>query len=791
MEIITGKEKEPELKFKKETEIAVHQGNPAVTKKESPMICRKKSGSIISGKRYEETSEKDKSLDTDQEKNLYGKDRKRLQDSLASAAIGEKFTHKRDGRIKEKGTTEKKAENSRNDQRDRHIGFKTQAENRKGRNILTNEQAKENYRRTLKIKELSGNLNIRSVRTDPALRVNSPGSQAAAIRTEGGEAGKRNAPDMERNIRPAGIAMGISGQAQSGEALKSVGRNGKPAEQLLRKEIKISGECRQRKKENQAIYRRGEKNPTIVQRKGGNPTIVRRKEGNPAILQRKERNQAICRRKETHWALSKRKGQNQVIHRRKGQNQVHNRGEGQNPAIRRRKLQFMFHKLSGSEEQDSLGQMAKDLFRMKATAVMAKTAYYLGALLAPLSGMVFLAAFPVVLIVVLLYCSPIAAFMENPSGDTPSIQEVLGEYYMEFNQAVSANAGENGTVAYLHEKDGNYISNYMDTLMVYMVQYGTGDLGIVMDEKHKHLLKKVFDEMNGLEDKTVTTTIRAGQSLGNVVTSAYCACSICCGQWAGGPTASGAMPKADHTIAVDAADPFVPMGTRVIMGGREYVVEDTGAFARYGVQFDIYFDSHTAASNWGHVTMEAFLADGNENTVSVTKKGSYVKNLNFEDYIALGKLTGEQEELLREVMGADFRSEIPSSGAGSDVANLALTKVGCQYSQERRYEEGYYDCSSLVQRCYAQFGISLPAIASTQGQYMVEQGLEVTEDMLEPGDVIFYSYENNGQFRNISHVAIYIGNGRMVHASSPERGVVNDPFSPSNVGLYGRPGRGK
>ena len=104
---------------------------------------------------------------------------------------------------------------------------------------------------------------------------------------------------------------------------------------------------------------------------------------------------------------------------------------------------------------------------------------------------------------------------------------------------------------------------------------------------------------------------------------------------------------------------------------------------------------------------------------------------------------------------------------------------------------GYYDCSSLVQRCYAQFGISLPAIASTQGQYMVEHGLGVTEDMLEPGDVIFYSYENNGQFRNISHVAIYIGNGRMVHASSPERGVVNDPFSPSNVGLYGRPGRGR
>ena len=63
-----------------------------------------------------------------------------------------------------------------------------------------------------------------------------------------------------------------------------------------------------------------------------------------------------------------------------------------------------------------------------------------------------------------------------------------------------------------------------------------------------------------------------------MVTSGYCNCSICCGRWAGGPTASGAYPKANHTIAVDANNPFVPMGTHVVMNGVEYVVEDTGAF---------------------------------------------------------------------------------------------------------------------------------------------------------------------------------------------------------------------
>lgn len=88
-------------------------------------------------------------------------------------------------------------------------------------------------------------------------------------------------------------------------------------------------------------------------------------------------------------------------------------------------------------------------------------------------------------------------------------------------------------------------------------------------------------------------------------------------------------------------------------------------------------------------------------------------------------------------MSEEFRNEIPSFGVGSDVANLALTKVGCKYSQEHRYEEGYYDCSSLVQRLYQEVGISLPAIASTQGEFMVTHGLEVTEGELEPGDLIF------------------------------------------------------
>ncbi|TYU88652.1 peptidoglycan DD-metalloendopeptidase family protein [Listeria monocytogenes] len=127
--------------------------------------------------------------------------------------------------------------------------------------------------------------------------------------------------------------------------------------------------------------------------------------------------------------------------------------------------------------------------------------------------------------------------------------------------------------------------------------------------------------------RTVTKEIRVGDSLGKVVTSAYCSCVICNGQWTGGPTASGVMPTANRTIAVDAKNPIVPLGTEIVMNGIEYTVEDTGNFARYGVAFDIYFDTHEEAIAWGHKTLEAYLAEGNKNTVTV-KTTETIKQLN-------------------------------------------------------------------------------------------------------------------------------------------------------------------
>ena len=55
---------------------------------------------------------------------------------------------------------------------------------------------------------------------------------------------------------------------------------------------------------------------------------------------------------------------------------------------------------------------------------------------------------------------------------------------------------------------------------------------------------------------------------------------------------------------------------------------------------------------------------------------------------------------------------------GAQVAQMAMTKVGCGYSQDRCMQEGWYDCSSLVYRMYKEAGMMLPIVASEQGKYL-------------------------------------------------------------------------
>lgn len=110
------------------------------------------------------------------------------------------------------------------------------------------------------------------------------------------------------------------------------------------------------------------------------------------------------------------------------------------------------------------------------------------------------------------------------------------------------------------------------------------------------------------------------------------------------------------------------------------------------------------------------------------------------------------------------------------VCSFALSKVGYPYSQAYRDSGDYYDCSSLAFYAwkYADVNISYGGAmtAAAEAQGLDEAGKTVAYKELQPGDLIFFSYCHNGRYRNISHVAIYVGDGKVVEAKNESAGVV-------------------
>lgn len=93
-------------------------------------------------------------------------------------------------------------------------------------------------------------------------------------------------------------------------------------------------------------------------------------------------------------------------------------------------------------------------------------------------------------------------------------------------------------------------------------------------------------------DTDTSSSSSSGTYLGRFKLTGYCSCSICTGQWSGGSTASGTTPTAGRTIAMGG----VPFGTKLMINGQVYTVEDRGT--AYG-HVDIFCSSHSEALSFG------------------------------------------------------------------------------------------------------------------------------------------------------------------------------------------------
>ncbi len=106
--------------------------------------------------------------------------------------------------------------------------------------------------------------------------------------------------------------------------------------------------------------------------------------------------------------------------------------------------------------------------------------------------------------------------------------------------------------------------------------------------------------------------------------------------------------------------------------------------------------------------------------------------------------------------------EEPASKSKQDLVKYALQFVGNRYVYGGNSLTNGTDCSGFTMLIYRKWGVKLPHSAHLQANY----GKEVPVSQAQPGDLIFYA-KNGG----INHVTIYIGNGQVVHASSPSSGI--------------------
>lgn len=101
-----------------------------------------------------------------------------------------------------------------------------------------------------------------------------------------------------------------------------------------------------------------------------------------------------------------------------------------------------------------------------------------------------------------------------------------------------------------------------------------------------------------------------------------------------------------------------------------------------------------------------------------------------------------------------------ASGRAGRVVSYALQKVGMRYIAAASGPTAF-DCSGLTMQAWRQAGVSLPHYS--RSQYAVTRRVPLSE--ARPGDLVFYFG------RGVRHVGLYIGNGKMVHASNPRGGV--------------------
>ena len=206
--------------------------------------------------------------------------------------------------------------------------------------------------------------------------------------------------------------------------------------------------------------------------------------------------------------------------------------------------------------------------------------------------------------------------------------------------------------------------------------------------------------------------------------------------------------------------------------------------------------------------------DGEEETITRTTLIIYikVKGLTYEEGAMAYGFIAEQMEIADEMMspeyyalfaellgvdllgGADLTqiiSNLPVGSQGAEVVKVALTKLGAPYVLGAKGDRKF-DCSGLVYWAIKEVNPSLGSImytnAAGQAKWCYANGKAVGRSELQPGDLVLWQNlgcDGCGRWNEVHHVGIYVGDGKVVEASSSKgRVVVRDLWESKTYPLY-------
>jgi peptidoglycan DL-endopeptidase CwlO len=147
---------------------------------------------------------------------------------------------------------------------------------------------------------------------------------------------------------------------------------------------------------------------------------------------------------------------------------------------------------------------------------------------------------------------------------------------------------------------------------------------------------------------------------------------------------------------------------------------------------------------------------------------SILAKLKKEDRERLARLAQQEEDADQKRSLAAAKSAKAVSGRAGIALKFAFKQIGDRYVFGAAGMQ-YWDCSGLTMRAFRTAGVSLPHSSAAQSR----MGKPVSRSQLRPGDLIFFG-------RPVSHVGIYVGGGKMVHA--PRSGSRVKVASASNMG---------